>query len=114
MDIYPDFYLKSVLDITPEFCKKNNIKGLILDVDNTLIDVDKKMLKGVLEWHKLIVETGLKTIILSNTNKVNKVSKVANDLGIEYIFFAKKPIKKGFMMAKEKLRFRRKRNCICW
>lgn len=45
MDIYPDFYLKSVLDITPEFCKKNNIKGLILDVDNTLIDMNRKMLE---------------------------------------------------------------------
>ena len=73
MILYPDFYLESVLKITPEFCEKNNIKGLILDIDNTLIDIDKKMLNGAIEWHKLIVDSGIKTIILSNTNKIEKV-----------------------------------------
>ena len=104
MILYPDFYLESVLKITPEFCEKNNIKGLILDIDNTLIDIDKKMLNGAIEWHKLIVDSGIKTIILSNTNKIEKVSKVANALGIDYINFAKKPAKSGFIKAKDKLR----------
>ena len=104
MILYPDFYLESVLKITPEFCEKNNIKGLILDIDNTLIDIDKKMLNGAIEWHKLIVNSGIKTIILSNTNKIEKVSKVANALGIDYINFAKKPAKSGFIKAKDKLR----------
>ncbi len=108
MNIYPDFYLDSVLEITPEFCDKNNIKGLILDIDNTLIDIDKKMLDGAVAWHQAIVSSGVKTIIVSNTNKIEKVSKVANDLGIEYISFARKPSKKGFLRAKEKLRFKRK------
>ena len=106
MNIYPDFYLESVLEITPDFCKKNNIKGLVLDIDNTLIDIDRKMLDGAIDWHKSIVESNIKTIILSNTNKIDKVSKVANDLGIEYISFAKKPAKGGFIKAKEKLRTR--------
>ena len=104
MILYPDFYLESVLKITPEFCEKNNIKGLILDIDNTLIDIDKKMLDGAIEWHKLIIDSGIKTIILSNTNKIEKVSKVANALGIDYINFAKKPAKSGFIKAKDKLR----------
>ena len=104
MILYPDFYLESVLKITPEFCEKNNIKGLILDIDNTLIDIDKKMLDGAIEWHKLIIDSGIKTIILSNTNKIEKVSRVANDLGIDYINFAKKPAKSGFIKAKDKLR----------
>ena len=114
MKIYPDFYLDSVLEITPEFCEKNNIRGLILDIDNTLIDIDRKMLDGALEWHKKVVESGVKTIILSNTNKIDKVSKVAEDLEIEYINFAKKPSKKGFIKAKGRLRIKRRRNCICW
>lgn len=104
--LYPDFYLENVLQITPEFCKKNNIKGLILDIDNTLIDIDRKMLKGAIEWHKSIVDFGIKTIIVSNTSKLDKASKVANDLGIEFINFAKKPSKKGFIKAKGKLRIK--------
>lgn len=114
MRIYPDFYLESVLEITPEFCKTNQIRGLILDIDNTLIDVDRKMLEGAIQWHNTIMESGVKTIIVSNTNKVDKVSKVANDLSIEYINFAKKPSKSGFLKAKEKLRIKGRRNCICW
>lgn len=99
--IYPDFYFDSVLEITPEFLKKEKIKALILDVDNTLIDIDKKLLEGVLEWHESIKKAGIKTIILSNTNKIEKVKTVASKLNIEYINFAKKPSKKGFIKAKE-------------
>lgn len=106
MTIYPNFYFGSVLEVTPEFCERNNIKGLILDIDNTLIDIDKKMLTGAKEWHESIVKAGIKTIIVSNTNKLEKVSKVANDLQIDFIYFAKKPSKKGFLKAKEKLRIK--------
>jgi len=103
MLIYPDFYLESVLEITPEFCKEYHIKGLILDIDNTLIDIDRKMLEGAKKWHDSIVENGIKTIIVSNTSKVDKASKIANELNIEYINFAKKPAKGGFLKAKKKL-----------
>ena len=40
MNFYRKFYPKaifsSILDITPEFLRKNNIKAILLDVDNTL------------------------------------------------------------------------------
>ena len=101
MLIYPDFYLESVLEITPEFCKEHNIKGLILDVDNTLIDIDRKMLEGSKQWHDSIKNAGIKTMIVSNTSKVKKASKVANELGIEFINFAKKPAKGGFIKAQK-------------
>ena len=103
MLIYPDFYLESVLEITPEFCNKNGIKGLILDIDNTLIDIDRKMLEGAEKWHNSMVESGIKTIIVSNTSKVDKAAKIANDFEIEYINFAKKPAKGGFLKAQQKL-----------
>ncbi len=45
MLIYPKAYLENVTKITLEFLKENNIKGVILDIDNTLIDFDKNLLK---------------------------------------------------------------------
>ena len=63
----------------------------------------EKCLSGAISWHKSITGAGIKTLILSNSNKVDKVSKVANDLGTDYINFAKKPFKKGFIRAKERL-----------
>ena len=40
--IYPNEYLDSVKEIKIELLQKNQIKGIILDVDNTLIDFHKK------------------------------------------------------------------------
>ena len=40
MNLYPDIYLKNVKEITIELLRKHEIKGLILDIDNTLIDYD--------------------------------------------------------------------------
>ncbi len=45
MLIYPDEYLNNVKEITLELIEKNNIKALILDIDNTLIDFDRNLLR---------------------------------------------------------------------
>lgn len=44
MKLYPKLYLNNVKEITIDLLKKNKIKGLILDIDNTLIDFDKALL----------------------------------------------------------------------
>ncbi len=103
MTLYPKLYYKSVKEITYQELKKNNIKGLILDVDNTLIDFDKVMPDGIKEWFEGIKRENIKAVILSNSNKEEKIKNVATVLGIEYIKFAKKPLKLGFKRAKEKL-----------
>ncbi len=46
MRLYPDYYCKDVTAISLDFLKEHNIKGIILDVDNTLIDINKNMLRG--------------------------------------------------------------------
>ncbi len=103
MILYPKFYCKNILQIDIDFLNKNNIKGLILDIDNTIMDTDKKMLDGVIEWHKKIKESGIKTIVVSNTNKQDKLNEVSEKLDIECIKFSLKPLKKGFKKALKKL-----------
>ena len=103
MKIYPRLYCKNILEVTPETLKENNIKALILDVDNTLLDFDLNIIDGLENWGKTMKENGIKCIILSNSNKETKVKMVADLLGIEYIKFATKPLKRGFKMAQKKL-----------
>ena len=103
MLLYPKAYLKNVREITKDFLQNNNIKALILDVDNTLIDYDKNMEKGTLEWAKDLKQNGVKLYILSNSNKHEKVKNVAKELEIEYEYFAKKPLKTGFKKVQKKL-----------
>ena len=62
MLLYPKKYFKKITDITFEFLKENKIQGLILDVDNTLIDFNLNVLEGLEQWHEDIVKNGIKTI----------------------------------------------------
>ena len=50
MLLEPNLYLNSVKDITVDILRENKIKGLILDVDNTLIDFNENILEGVKDW----------------------------------------------------------------
>ena len=99
MILYPNLYCKGVTDITIEYLKKYDIRGLVLDVDNTLIDFDRKMDEKVKIWVKNLKNEGIKFCIVSNTNKEEKVKKVSQDLDIPYFYFAKKPSRKGFFKA---------------
>ena len=63
MFLYPKLYLNSVKEITLQMLEQNNIKGLILDVDNTLIDFDKKMPEGVKEWAENLKQNNIKLYI---------------------------------------------------
>lgn len=103
MILYPKLYCKNVLEITPDYLKNNNIKALILDVDNTLLDFDLKILDGLESWCENIKNNNVKCIILSNSNKETKVKMVADLLKINYIKFAMKPLKRGFKLAKKEL-----------
>ena len=99
MILYPNEYKDSVKDIDIEFLKRNNIKALILDVDNTLIDFYRNITKGVAKWCEDLKKQGIKFCIVSNTNKKDKVEMVANELKIPYFYFAKKPFKCGLKKA---------------
>lgn len=103
MKLYPNLYLNNIKEITLELLNKHKIKGLILDVDNTLIDYDKNLLEGTKQWCDNLKQNNIKICILSNTNKVKKVGKVAKILDLEYIYFAHKPNKKGFYKAQQLL-----------
>ena len=104
MILYPNAHLNNVREITTNFLQNNKINALILDVDNTLIDYDKNLPEETIEWAKELKNNNIKLYILSNTNKKEKVKTVAEKLGIEYIYFAKKPLKSGFKKVQEKLK----------
>ena len=77
---------------------------MILYVDNTLIDYYKNLSTETIEWANNLKSEGIKLYILSNSNKEEKVKKVAQELDIPYKYFAKKPLKKAFIQVKEKLK----------
>ena len=103
MILYPKEYFNNVREISIEFLRKNEIKALILDVDNTLIDYEKKLSEETIKWAENLKKEGIKLYILSNSNKKEKVKTVAEKLKIEYEYFGKKPLKIGFKKVQKKL-----------
>ena len=101
MLLYPKLYIENVTKIDLELLNKNNIKGLILDVDNTLIDYDKNPIEGLEKWCEDLKKNNIKLCILSNSNKKEKVKNIANKLDIPFMYFAKKPLKIGFKKAQK-------------
>ena len=103
MILYPNVHFNNVREIKIDFLRKNKIKALILDVDNTLIDYKQILSEEVKNWIKKVKENGFKICILSNSNNKNKVQKVATALDLQYIMLAKKPFKSGFKKASKLL-----------
>lgn len=106
MRLYPNQHFEKVEQITIQFLEKNNIKALILDVDNTLIDYNRTMKESVIQWAKDLKKQGIKLYILSNTNHKEKVEEVANKLEVPYRNLAKKPLKVGFLKVQKELQER--------
>lgn len=104
MILYPKAMFNKVSDITTEFLKQNNIKALILDVDNTLIDISENLSEQTKKWAEAVKKENIKLYILSNSNKKEKVKKVAEKLGIPYEYFGKKPLKSGFLKVQKILK----------
>lgn len=73
----------------------------------------KKFYHGAKEWCNKLKEQNIKFYILSNTNKKEKVEKVAKELDIPYIMFAKKPFKKGFVKVKNTLSLEANEIAVC-
>ena len=103
MLIYPKKYFDKIVDIDIDDFLENNIKAIILDVDNTLLDFDLNIVEGLKEWYQRVRKSGITAIIVSNSGKVAKIEKVANLLEIEYIRYGMKPLKKGLKAAQKKL-----------
>lgn len=95
--------LKSVLEITTEMLKNNNLKGLILDLDNTLTTHDNpKPADGVLDWLDEMKKSGIKIMIVSN-NHGYRVKPFAEMLGLEFVSDGLKPLSRGINEAQKRM-----------
>ena len=95
----PTYMIASVEKIPFVLLERDNIKGLIFDVDNTIATMGKGITEGSYKWIKEAKELGYKICILSNSMNLKKIRKIMTDLDVLGLCFAKKPSTKGFEMA---------------
>lgn len=105
--LLPNEHVKTIFDIKPENLKKRGIKGIITDLDNTLVAWDvANATPEVIEWFKLMEEQGISIMIISN-NKLQRVKIFSEPLGTPYVFSARKPLRRAFKKAAKEMGLRR-------
>jgi HAD superfamily phosphatase (TIGR01668 family) len=96
----PDEHVNSILDITPKHLKDMGIKGIITDLDNTLVEWDRpSATPQLIKWYEEMKKNNILVTIVSNNRSEHRVKTFSDPLGIPFIFQAKKPLGGGFLKA---------------
>lgn len=95
----PDQHLDNIFELDPDHLQSLGIKGLITDMDNTLVAWNDRNISPRLEnWFAMLKERDFRLFIISNNSK-DSGGKLARELGIPAIFYAVKPRKRAFRQA---------------
>jgi HAD superfamily phosphatase (TIGR01668 family) len=96
--LYPKEYIESVYEI--DFFKyyEQGFKGLIFDIDNTLVCHGADATEECIKLFKQLKDIGFNCILLSN-NKKQRVKRLADQVGVPYIYSAGKPFVKNYNKA---------------
>lgn len=99
----PNQYVSSIYKINLEELKEKGMKSIIVDLDNTLVESDRKAATPLLiEWLERLQSLGFQVMIVSNNNKT-RVSQFAIPLQIPFIHRARKPLSAAFRRAMSEL-----------
>lgn len=95
----PNLIIKSLYDIEAHTLKQQGIKGIIFDLDNTIIPWDSPtMSPEIIDWLQELLAQGFKLCLVSN-NMGKRVRNIGGTLGIPFVSRAYKPAKSGFRQA---------------
>ncbi|GAB6929513.1 YqeG family HAD IIIA-type phosphatase [Paenibacillus sp. JCM 10914] len=97
--LIPKLRVNTVFDIDLEQLYEQGYRGIITDLDNTLVGAKAPLATPELVlWFKKVKELGFQLIIVSN-NHLERVSKFATPLDIQYVHQARKPSNLPFRKA---------------
>lgn len=99
---YPDEWLDSAYAIDYEALYVQGYRGLIFDIDNTLVPHGAPADDRAVALFRRLSGIGFSCCLLSN-NKEPRVKMFNEPIGAQYIFKAGKPGRKGYERAMEKL-----------
>ncbi|MBM7554691.1 YqeG family HAD IIIA-type phosphatase [Thalassobacillus pellis] len=103
----PNEHVTNVFEIRPEELVERGIKGIITDLDNTLVAWDvKEATPEIVQWFKLLDEYDIKVTITSN-NKEERVSVFSQPLDTSFIYSARKPLSHAFKKAQKQMNLKK-------
>ncbi|MFG6100458.1 YqeG family HAD IIIA-type phosphatase [Leptolyngbyaceae cyanobacterium CCMR0082] len=100
--LQPDLALDaSVLGLTPELIQQHQLKGLILDVDETLVPFQQSQpLEEVRQWLQQM-QTLVPVVLVSNNLSHSRIRRIAETLEVPFYTSAGKPSRRKLRQAAE-------------
>lgn len=93
----PDDQASSLDRIQVDHLVQRGIRGLMIDLDNTMTPWnDLEVGPKVTRWFKDVEKAGIRTCILSNNRSKQRVAAVADQLGIPFVYRASKPRERAY------------------
>lgn len=97
---FPDDIQESTYTIDFEKMYEEGIRGVLFDIDNTLVEHDADADERAVNFFKRLKSIGLNSCLISN-NQEERVLRFNKDIGTNYIYNAHKPSGKNYKKAME-------------
>ena len=80
-------------DVTPSLLKKEGVKLLLCDLDNTLrLHSEKEPADELQDWVSECKKAGVKIVIISNNGRKKMMQKFCEPIDVDCVWWAKKPM----------------------
>lgn len=110
--LLPTYIYESIDKIPFEELEKLGIKGLIIDIDNTLTNHKNDLDDDKRAWMNEAKKRGFNICILSNTFSEKKVKNLMNEFDINGLNLAMKPLLKGYTFALNLVGLKKEEVCM--
>lgn len=97
---YPDQYVASTYVIDFDKLYEEGVRGLIFDIDNTLVPHGAPADERAIKLFQKLKEIGFRCCLISN-NKEPRVAKFNEPIQVDYVYDAHKPSTKNYRKAME-------------
>ena len=94
-NLYPDEDADSAYELDYQSYYDKGYRGILFDVDNTLVEHDQPVTLVAIELFQQLKEMGFQTCIISN-NRDERVKPLADALEADYVYKAGKPSARGY------------------
>jgi hypothetical protein len=96
--LVPSALAASVADVDAEALRSMGVRGVILDLDNTLAPWSGSSIDpSAAQWVASMKKAGFQLCIASNTSRPARLRRLASELGILHVPSCGKPRRKGFL-----------------
>ena len=107
MCIHADKKFERFEDVTPELLKKEKVKLLLCDLDNTLrLHSEKEPADELAEWIFDCKEAGVMIVIISNNGRKKMMQKFCEPIQVPCVWWAKKPLSTKLTAAMKEYNFK--------